>query len=369
LEVWEVPQQNKTDRTSMNQELQTRMADTSLKGWLQSPQFKEQVAKALPRHMTADRFLRVALTTLLKTPALGQCSKESVFESMLNCSALGLEPDGRRAHLIPYGSKCQLIIDYKGLIELAKRSGEVRTWHAMTVCENDSFNWENGVVKHGIDWRKDRGECQCVYSDVLTKDGEHDYEVMTLAEVNLVRDRNGPKRNGPWTTDYLEMCKKTVIKRHSKRLVLSPEFLEAVEKDEDPALEVSATVTPEAAPSLHPSLTTPERALTDDETPADMQPVKRRGRPPGSKNAAPSETTTAPAPVAPEGNTTPATIILGDMVQKAGFTLGQFQLLGLEMGWLEQSVDNWGQVPQDIAAMLIKPAAKLLENLAKQEGK
>ena len=124
--------------------------------------FKEAVRKSLPQHMTPERFVRVALTAMLKTPKLAQCSQESVFRCMLDLSSLGLEPDGRRAHLIPYGTDCTLIIDYKGLIELAKRSGEVAMWRAELVCENDEFSWTNGIVDHKINWLAPRGKVLAV---------------------------------------------------------------------------------------------------------------------------------------------------------------------------------------------------------------
>ncbi len=204
-----------------------------LRELLTGDQFKMQVAAALPSHLKPDRFIRVALTALTRTPKLMECSQESFFKCMLDLSALGLEPDGRRAHLIPYGTACTLIIDYKGLIELAKRSGEVAMWRPMTVCEKDVFGWENGIVSHKVNFLEPRGKMLAVYSHVRTKDGDDDYEVMTLQECEAIRKRSKAGNSGPWVTDYESMCLKTVMRRHSKRLTLSPEFREAVEKDGD----------------------------------------------------------------------------------------------------------------------------------------
>lgn len=206
---------------------------TDLKQSLASDYAKQQFALALPKHMTADRFVRVALTAINKTPALANCTKESVMACMMDCSSLGLEPDGRRAHLIPYGNKCTLIVDYKGLIELAKRSGDVAFWQAHIVCESDKFTWVDGVVHHEINWFEPRGEVKCVYSHVRMKDGSDDYEVMTLEEVNAICKRSVSGKSGPWVSDFNEMAKKTVIRRHSKRLTLSPEFRDAEAKDGD----------------------------------------------------------------------------------------------------------------------------------------
>lgn len=204
-----------------------------LKSLMVSPYAKEQFALALPKHLTVDRFVRIALTAFNKNPNLLECTQESVMSCMMDCSSLGIEPDGRRAHLIPYGNKCTLIIDYKGLIELAKRSGDVKSWSAVLICEKDVFTWHNGEITHDINWLADRGRTMAVYSHVVLSDGEHDYEVMTLAEVDAIRKRSKASGSGPWVTDFSEMAKKTVIRRHSKRLTLSPEFRDAEAKDGD----------------------------------------------------------------------------------------------------------------------------------------
>lgn len=204
-----------------------------LRSVLGGDKFKEQIALALPSHMKPERFARIALTALTKTPKLLDCTKESVLKCCMDLSSFGLEPDGRRAYLIPYGKECTLIVSYIGLIELAKRSGDVAKWVPQTVCEKDDFTWDNGEVDHKINFREDRGRVQCVYSKVTFKDGTTDVEVMTLDECNAVRDRSRAK-DGPWKTDYIAMCLKTAIRRHSKRMTLSSEFVEAMERDDDP---------------------------------------------------------------------------------------------------------------------------------------
>lgn len=211
----------------------------TIKQWIEGDDFKNAVAKALPRHLSPDRFTRVALTSLMKVPKLKECTHTSVLKCMLDLSSLGLEPDGRMAHLIPYENKkagtveCQLIIDYKGLIALAKRSGEVATWRAETVCENDHFKYKNGVVEHEIDFRKPRGNAYAFYSHVVRKDGVEEFEVMHMDDVLAIKKRSRAGQYGPWNTDFNEMAKKTVVRRHSKKLTLSAEFVNAVDKDDD----------------------------------------------------------------------------------------------------------------------------------------
>lgn len=204
-----------------------------LRGLMQGDAFKEAVKMALPKHLTPERFIRTCLTALMRVPKLANCSQESVFKCMLDLSMLGLEPDGRRAHLIPYGNECTLIIDYKGLVELMKRSGDVADVQAMTVCENDDFEFDRGeVTKHRIDFRKTRGAMYAVYCRIRFKDETEHFEVLTKEEVDKIRKRSKAKDNGPWVTDYDEMAKKTACRRASKWVVLSPELNTALDVDD-----------------------------------------------------------------------------------------------------------------------------------------
>lgn len=200
---------------------------------LSSDNFRNQIARALPTHMTPDRMLRVAMTQVRRNPKLGQCTPGSLASCMLALAAVGLEPDGRRAHLVPFKDECTLIIDYKGIAELAIRNGDISTIHCDVVCENDDFEFDLGEVKrHRIDLRKPRGEMYAVYSLVTKKDGSKQACVMSKDEVDAIRKRSRSAGNGPWVTDYNEMAKKTVFKRLSKWLVLSPEIRDLVDADD-----------------------------------------------------------------------------------------------------------------------------------------
>jgi recombination protein RecT len=224
----------------MSQELST------LKQTLTSEAMREQFAKALPSHLSPERFIRIALTALTRTPKLADCTQASLMRCLLDLSALGLEPDGRLAHLIPYGKDCTLIIDYKGMVDLARRSGV--TIRAEVVCEHDEFDWVNGEVTHKVNWRKPRGEVQAVYAEGKTKDGEVQTATMTREEVDAIRKRSKSGGNGPWVTDWAEMAKKTAVRRLAKMLPLSPEFRDALDKDDDKLAE--RDVTPAKIPSV-----------------------------------------------------------------------------------------------------------------------
>src|SRR5271165_1437985 len=202
---------------------------------LASDVFKQKVALALPKHCTPDRFLRVACNALLRTPKLLQCSQQSLMKALLDLSTFGLEPDGRRAHLIPFGQEVQLIIDYKGLVELVRRSGDVSYIHADVVGKHDLFDYQFGtgaklVHKPALN---DRGDIYAAYSFIRLKDGSEDFDVMGIDEVNAIRARSKAANNGPWVTDFNEMAKKTVFRRHSKWQPFSPEVVRAIEFDDE----------------------------------------------------------------------------------------------------------------------------------------
>lgn len=212
----------------------------TLKGLLLSSAVQGQIATALPKHMTPERMVRAALTAMLRTPALAQCDQTSFMQAMLTLSQLGLEPDGRMAHLIPFNNNkaqrvdCQLIVDYKGLVELVNRSGKVSTIHADVVCENDDFEYDMGEIKrHRVDLRKPRGKVYAAYARVVMKDGTCKCEVMGLDQIEAIRKRSRAGSSGPWVTDWDEMAKKTVFRRASKWLSLSPELRDAVNVDDD----------------------------------------------------------------------------------------------------------------------------------------
>ena len=205
---------------------------------------KDQFALALPKHVSPDRFTRVALTIYNKTPKLKECTPQSLLACLMDCSSLGLEPDGRKAHLIPYGNQCTLIIDYKGLVELARRSGDIGDIHADVVYEKDFFDFQFGndsrlvhkpVLVGG-------GKPVAAYSYVRLKDGTPSFEVMPVEAIEAIRGRSKASKSGPWVTDWAEMAKKTVFRRHSKWLPLSSEFQEAIEKDYDTPAELAETL-------------------------------------------------------------------------------------------------------------------------------
>ena len=282
----------------------------TIKDRIQGDEFRKAVAHVLPKHLTPDRFVRIAIMAITRTPKLAECDQASFFGALMTLSQLGLEPDGRRAHLIPFRNtkrncmECQLIVDWKGLAELAMRSGMVSYLHADIVSDGDLFEYDMGrVVKH-VPWflrrdeskPQDPGDVIAAYAFAEFKDGTRKAEVLSIREVEGIRARSKSADSGPWVTDWSEMAKKTAFRRLSKWLPLSPEFRDAVDKD-DEASGITTTVedlqhAPVAVRLNQPAPTfeiEPPTTTEADEIPGAETPEKQ-------PEATPEPPTTKPAP-------------------------------------------------------------------------
>lgn len=208
---------------------------------------KDQLAAALPRHLTPDRMIRLALTTLRKSPELLGCDPMSILACVVSASQLGLEIDPvlGHAYLVPFNNRktnrkeCQLIVGYKGYLALSRRSGEVAHFSAHVVYKNDAFSFAYGTNDHlahqpTLD---DPGDPIAVYAVIRLKDGGHDFEVLSWKKIlehqakYAKRGRDG-RMFGPWVDDLAAMACKTAIRVLSKRAPLSPEFMRAANLDE-----------------------------------------------------------------------------------------------------------------------------------------
>jgi recombination protein RecT len=207
---------------------------------------KPHLAQVLPKSigLTAEKLIKLALLATKKNPALSRCTMDSVFQALLHCAELGLDPGGAtgEAHLVPYGDTCQLIIGYRGFITLARRSGVLKQIETHVVRTNDKFTLRYGlnpVLEHEPTLRGDPGDPLVVYCVARLADGAVHVEVMTVPEVNKIRDaalskiKDARRRDqSPWVTSYEEMARKTVVRRAAKYLPLSPEMQRAIEIDE-----------------------------------------------------------------------------------------------------------------------------------------
>lgn len=206
----------------------------SIKDWVNV--YKGEVAKALPKVLTPERFTRMVTTAITITPKLQDCTPESFIGSMLEAAQLGLEPNTPlgQAYLIPYGNKCQFQIGYKGMMDLAYRSGEIKNIEAHVVYENDEFEFEYGLnsnLKH-VPTLEEKGKAIWVYAIYRLNNGGYGFEVMSYNEC-LQHGKKYSKtyNNGPWKTNPEEMAKKTMIKKVLKYAPMKSDFIIADERE------------------------------------------------------------------------------------------------------------------------------------------
>jgi recombination protein RecT len=210
---------------------------------------KASLAAVLPKHVSADRMLKIALSAMRTTPKLMDCTIESLMGAVVQCAQLGLEPNTilGHAYLIPFENRkagrtdVQVIIGYKGLLDLARRSGQIISIAAHDVCENDHFDYA-----YGLDERLEhkpamgeRGEVIAFYSVAKLVGGGHAFEVVPRAEVDKIRDasqgykmaKRYNRADAPWIANYTEMGRKTCIRRLFKYLPVSIEIAQATALD------------------------------------------------------------------------------------------------------------------------------------------
>lgn len=232
-----------TKRNTQVQEMQQK--DTSLKGLIKA--MEPEIKKALPSVITPERFTRMVFTALSSTPKLQQCTPQSFLGAMMQAAQLGLEPNTPvgQAYLIPYGNVCQFQLGYKGLLDLAYRSGEIKDIQAHEVHENDEFEYELGLepkLKH-IPAMSNRGPVTMYYAVCHTKTGGYGFEVMSKDDVlEFAQKKSKSFRNGPWQTDFDAMAKKTVLKRALKYAPIATDFVKAVATDETVKSNISANM-------------------------------------------------------------------------------------------------------------------------------
>jgi recombination protein RecT len=224
-----------------------RKSANDIAALLNDPKIKAQMALALPKHVTADRLARVALTEVRKTPALARCDQTSFLGALMTCAQLGLEPGGPLGHayLVPFENRkkgiteVQFIIGYRGMIELARRSGLLESIEARPVYEGDKFDVTLGLdsnLRHVPDFdnpnRVQPDKLRFVYAVAKLKDGGMQFDVMSRREIEAVRAQSRAGSNGPWVTHFEAMALKTVVRRLFKWLPVSIELASAIEADE-----------------------------------------------------------------------------------------------------------------------------------------
>lgn len=215
--------------------------------------YESEVARALPKVMTPERFTRIVLTAVTQTPVLAQCTPQSFIGAMLQSAQLGLEPNTPlgQAYLIPFKNskkgvvECQFQLGYKGMLDLAHRGKEVKDIHAHVVYENDVFEFEYGLEPKLIHKpaMADRGAMVWVYAVYHTVSGGYGFEVMSKDDViHHAKKYSKSYGSGPWQTEFEEMAKKTALKKVLKYAPMKTDYITAdeavIERADDGGLQI-----------------------------------------------------------------------------------------------------------------------------------
>ena len=238
----------------MTKALTVQQKALTMRSYLEGDKIKGQLAMALPKWLSIDRFIRVAFTAVLKNPKLLDCTPESIASSFVQCASLGLEPVQGRAHLVPYQNnkksgrplEMQMQVGYQGFIELARRSGDIRDVKPFVVYENDEFSMEYGdadsiMHKPFMGSEKDRGKPIGGYVKWIFRD---DYVSKHYIGIDEIYDKHRAKSQaynyaiskGKTDTPWIEyediMIMKTLVKATARWEPSSVETLQAVEMDD-----------------------------------------------------------------------------------------------------------------------------------------
>ena len=219
-------------------------------------QMAPAMQEALPKHMDVDRLMRLTMTTIRTTPELRNADVGSLLGGVMQAAQLGLEPGLLgQCYLLPFKNnkkditEVQFIIGYKGMIDLARRSGHIQSIYAHAVYENDDFEYELGLnptLKHIPTMDADKGEYIGSYAVAHFKDGGYQMEFMPKAEIEKRRlsSPGGRSKYSPWNNYYEEMANKTVIRHMWKYLPISVELQHQVAHDEGVARDIK-DITPD----------------------------------------------------------------------------------------------------------------------------
>lgn len=268
-------------------QIQQAKPNEVLAAYVTRPDVQKAMRAVIPKSLTPERLTQICISAINQTPKLSECTPASVLSCVMKCSQIGLEPsnvDGLgMCYILPYRNnkthimQAQFIMGYRGYIELARRSGQLKSIHAQAVYEGDEYDtWEDETGQHfrfksNPDAKHEDSKLRFVFCTAHLNDGGFVFEQMSKREVDDVRKRSKASSNGPWVTDYEMMARKTVIRRASRYLPMSTELQQAASSD---------GTTPDYGAVLNPVVSIPENV--DAETGEVIEP-----EPEAAQDAAP----------------------------------------------------------------------------------
>ena len=284
--------------TQKTQVAQAQNNGKSLKSYIASMQ--GEIAKALPSVMTPERFTRITLSALSGNPTLQSCTPTSFLAAMMTAAQLGVEPNTPlgQAYLLPYKNRkkvkdaagkdqwtevmeCQFQLGYKGLLDLAYRSGDISVIQAHTVYEKDQFEYQYGLdakLTHRPCMDANKGKPIAFYAMFRTKDGGYGFEVMSYQDIEAHAQKYSKAYSSgysPWSTNFEEMAKKTVLKKVLKYAPLKSDFVRQIATDETIKEDIAKDMTEVNSEPIIIS----DAEVVDSETGEIIKPAEQQGQP------------------------------------------------------------------------------------------
>lgn len=235
----------------------------------------------IPTHINLDRFIKSAAIAVYENPKLQQCDPNSIRAAIYCGAELGLDFTKAKGHayLVPFKDKngtlkAVFMPGYRGKVDLVRRSGLINKIESHLIYQNDTFEVVYGSkshLKHVPRIIGDRGTVIAGYAIAFFKDQSFQFEIMTLDELEKIRQRSKTPNDGPWITDRNEMYRKTLINRLYKMLPSSPDMDRAMELDEEAhtALQVPAPVAVNPTLPAIPTATIPAAIIPESTTPTE----------------------------------------------------------------------------------------------------
>lgn len=244
--------------------------------------FEREISQVLPTHIKIEALAAAVVNSARKNPKLLRCTKGSVLSGLMQCGATGLLPDtpAQECHLVPFENKkkgiveCVWMAGYRGLLKLTRQSGIVGNAGMEVVYEGDEFDYEKGATpvlvhkpKLVVEARKD-ADIRFFYAIAWWLNPDirpgFEFEVMSLAQVEAIKNASRGKDQDPWRIHFAEQGRKTVFRRLAKKLPLSPELMMAVHLDNMAAVGETQPIHDTVAEIVEPPEKPPTKKLADD---------------------------------------------------------------------------------------------------------
>lgn len=333
---------------------------------------ESQFQLAMPKGVEAQQLVRDALTVIRQTPKLAECERNSVMGSLMTCAQLGLRPGVLgQAYLLPLWNgrnrrmEAQLIIGYQGLLELIYRSGMVTMVDARVIHENDEWTFTYGLeadeLVHRPPLSGPRGNPVAFYAVARTKNGGVFFEPpMSVADMEDYRDQYAMAKKkdgtvvGPWVSEFVEMAKKTMIRRLAKRLPKSPEVAQAITHDGAVRFDPTPAGINTEPSYINGTVEPPNGEMAEQAPTSPPEPEKQ-----GTDTQYPPEDA-GPAQQWPEGETKPPTKAALTRLSKAFTEQGFGASDGSRDEWLANALQAPGITIRDLTAQQVDEAHDLL---------